>query len=1065
MKKKSLTLVVSLLFCLLSSPHILMAQSGLINIEKKNERIGLLLESIEKQTAYCFVYQEKEVDVNKKITVDIKNADLKSALGTIFSDTDITYKIENNTIALYRKSKSGTGPKKESTDQKRSGKVTDSNGEPLVGAGVFIKGTTDGTVTDIDGRWSIDDLPDSSILVVSYLGFVEQEVTVGKRTNINVLLQKDRTNLDEIVVIGYGTLEKRAVTSSITSISPKDMLAGVGGSTIATVLKGKISGMTINDSSSPNSSSDFQLRGVSSINAGTSPLVVIDGIPGGDIRSLNQEDIQSIDVLKDASAGAIYGTRAGVGVILVTTKKAQEGPVHISYTGELSTEQVTNRPRVLDRDAFLRFGRGNDYGASTDWYGELLNEGAVSHRHVVNVSGGSHKARVYTTFMAQNQKGIALGDNRKDYSGRINANFNLLDDLLEVGVHAEYREAHRDQRASKSYFDMAMRMNPTEPVKDPDSSSGWNVLTGSNDYYNPVAEIMLKQVDNIDKWISADGVIKLNLPLGFSLSATMGWEHRQYQSTHYTSAMHRQSLNGNYSGRASHGFSKDVNVSLEPVLNFSRKFEDAHKVDAVLGYSYWESNSENFDMSNANFPVDGVGAWNMGTGTWLSDGKGSMWSYKYPRNRLISFFGRANYNYKDRYIVTASVRHEGSSKFGKNHRWGTFWAVSGGWSISNEDFMKDVDWIDDLKIRIGYGVTGNNNFNPTAAVSMYESNSMWPHNGKWIISYGPANNVNNDLHWEQKSELNIGIDWSFFKARFFGKFDYYWRNVSGMLYNISVPNPPAIYEKTMMNFGNLNNQGWEFELGGVPVQVKDFQWSTTIRFSHSMTRITSLSGNNTYQDRVEFPAPGSNGSAGRIEEGTRIGSYYIWKHAGFTEDGKWLLYDKDDNIISCEKKTYEDKRYIGNAIPAVMISWDHTFTWKDLSLGINMHSWLDYDVFNTINMYYGLSNGGSPNVLRDAYIDNRHIKDRKQLCDYWLEDGSFFKIDAISIGYNLNMKKWQNIIDKIGFYFTIHNVATFTNYSGIDPEVNVNGLDPGYEWFDNIYPATRRYTFGLKFQF
>lgn len=1065
MKRKTRLLPALLLLFSLAPHRILTAQNVPITLEKKDAKVENLLEAIEKQSNYYFVYKEQDVDLSRKVSVHLENADIRTVLESIFAGTAVSYKIEQDTIVLFGRRVSGPDREKVPSSRTRTGRVVDSNGEPLIGAGVMVKGDVKGAVTDIEGRWSIEEVPDSSVLLVSCLGFMNQEIKAGTRTRFDVILREDTTLLDEIVVIGYGTLEKKAVTSSITSISAKDMMAGLGGSTIATALKGKISGMTINASSSPNSSADFQLRGVASINAGTAPLVVIDGMPGGDLRSLNQEDIQSIDILKDASAGAIYGTRAGAGVILVTTKKAQEGPVHLSYTGELSAEQVTNRPRVLDRDAFLRFGRGSDHGATTDWYGALLNEGAVSQRHVVNISGGSHKARVYTSFMTQDYKGIALGDNRKDYSGRINANFSLLEDMLEVGVHTEYREAHRDQRASKSYFDMAMRMNPTEPVKDPKSSSGWNVLTGSNDYYNPVAEIMLRQVDNIDKWISADGVVRLNLPSGFSLSATMGWEHRQYQSTHYTSALHRQSLNGNYAGRGSHGFSKDVNVSLEPVLDFSRKFGGAHKIDAVIGYSFWEGNSENFDMSNANFPVDGVGAWDMGTGTWLSDGKGHMWSYKYPRNRLISFFGRANYNYRDRYMVTASVRHEGSSKFGKNHRWGTFWAVSGGWRISNEDFMKDADRVDDLKIRVGYGVTGNNNFSPTAAVPMFSANSMWPHDGRWIISYGPANNSNNDLHWEQKSELNAGLDWSFFKARLFGKFDFFRRNVSGMLYSISVPNPPAIYEKTMMNFGNLNNLGWEFELGGVPVRAGDFQWNTTARFSRSSTRITSLSGDNTYQDRVGFPSPGSNGSAGRIEEGTRIGSYYIWKHAGFTDDGKWLLYDKEDNVISCEKKTYEDKRYIGNAIPAIMISWDHTFTWRGLSLGVNMHSWLDYDVFNTINMYYGLANGGSPNVLRDAYIDNRKITDRKQLCDYWLEDGSFFKIDAVSLAYELNVKKWQKIIDKAACYFTVHNVATFTNYSGIDPEVNVNGLDPGYEWFDDIYPATRRYTFGLKFRF
>lgn len=388
--------------------------------------------------------------------------------------------------------------------------------------------------------------------------------------------------------------------------------------------------------------------------------------------------------------------------------------------------------------------------------------------------------------MAQDQKGIAIGDNRKDYSGRINANFNLLNDLLEIGLHTEYREAHRDQRSSSSCFDMALKMNPTEHVYDSTSETGYNVLVGGSEYYNPLAEVMLKQTDNVDKWLKADATVKLNLPAGFSAQATLGWEDRQYQQTHYVSALHRTSLNGSYKGKGFHGYSKTVNVSFEPTINFMRVFADDHTVSAVAGYSYWENNSENFDMSNYDFPVDGVGAWDMGTGSWLSDGKAAMSSHKYPRERLISFFGRANYSYKDRYMVTGSVRHEGSSKFGKNHRWGTFWAVSGGWRISNEAFLHDVSFLDDLKVRVGYGVTGNNNFSAGASTAMYSSNSMWPYNGTWITSYGPARNVNNDLHWEKKAELNIGLDYAFLNNRLFGKFDIYKRrSFQECLYNIS----------------------------------------------------------------------------------------------------------------------------------------------------------------------------------------------------------------------------------------------------------------------------------------
>lgn len=946
-----------------------------------------------------------------------------------------------------------------------SGTVADPEGQPLVGATVVVVGGGGKyyALTDAEGRWSIAKAAPARVSI-SYLGYVDKEVNIESEAPVSVTLQEDRNQIDDVVVVGYGTMEKKAVTSSITSISTKDILVGQGGSTIATVLKGKISGMTINETSSPNTASTLQLRGVTSINASTSPLVVVDGVPGADLRAINFEDVLSIDILKDASAGAIYGTRAAAGVILITTKKANEGALKLSYTAELSTEQVSRRPQLLTADEFLHFGLGNDLGSNNDWYDALLNEGALSSNHVVNLSGGSHSARIYSTFIASDQKGIALGDNRKDYSGRINGTFNLLDDMLEINVHSEYREAHRDQRSSTSNFAAAMKMNPSEPIYDPEDPSGYNVIIGGDYYFNPVADVNLKQRDKVDKWILADANVKLKLPLGFSAQATVGWQDRQMQATYYTSAYHRSSVENGRNGEGYHEFSKTIDLSFEPTINFDRVFNGSHAVNAVVGYSFFEQNSENFHMTNYDFPVDGTGAWDMGAGQWLNEGQAEMDSYKYPRTRLIAFFGRLNYSYKSRYMVTTSFRHEGSSKFGKDHRWGNFWAVSGGWRISSEPWMKNLRWLDDLKFRVGYGVTGNNGFDAGQTAFRYASGSYWPMNGEWIMSYGPANNVNYDLHWEEKSELNFGVDYAMLGNRLYGKFDYYRRWVDGMIYNITVTTPPALYDKTVMNYGNLENWGWEFEIGGVPVRTKDFEWSTSLRVSRNESEITSLWGNHTYQDRVSFPAPGAPGSGGRLEAGTRIGSYYLWKYAGLTEDGKWLIYDKNDNVILADNKTYDDKRYVGDAIPAVILSWDHMFRYKNLSLGVNLRSWIDFDVFNTIDMYYGLSTVSGQNVLRSAFIENRHIKQEKLLCDYWLEDGTFLKIDAISLGYTLDMKKWQRFIDKIDFYFTIRNVACLTGYSGLNPEVNITGLDPGYEWFD-LYPETRRYTLGVKLTF
>lgn len=1038
---------------------LLHAQDVKVSIHMTKVKMEAVMNEIEHQTKYLFGNRD-DVDLNHIVTVNVTNAPLKKALDAMVAGSNVTYSINGYNIVL---SNTASQQQSASGTLKMSGKVVDSNGEPVIGAAVYIPGTMVGVSTDRDGNYSLSFKSGHKTVTVSCIGYVTKEV-LARNGTVNIVLDTDVNMLEDAVVIGYGTLEKKLVTSSITSISSEDIISGQGGSTIATALKGKISGMSIDETSSPNSSATFQLRGVASINAAASPLVVIDGVPGADIRAVNFEDVLSIDVLKDASAGAIYGTRAAAGVILITTKKPEEGPIKMTYNGEFSTEQVSNRPLMLEAKDFVRFGIGTDYGYDTDWYDALLNEWALSQKHTVTIQGGGKVARLYTTFIASNQKGISIGDNRKDYSGRINGTFNLFDEKLQINIHSEYREAHRDQRASSSYFGAAMNMNPTMSIYDETSDSGYNILIGGGNYLlNPVAEIELKQADKIDKWILADVAAKLILPYGFSINTTAGWQDRQAQWTNYTSALHRAAIEGGYNGSGYHAFSKTIDLTLEPTINFDRHFGD-HTINAVAGYSFFEQNGENFSMTNSDFAVDGLGPWDMGAGKYLQKGDASMSSHKYPRTRLIAFFGRVNYNYMSKYILSASLRHEGSSKFGRDHRWGNFWAVSGGWRISSESWMKDFSWLDDLKLRAGYGVTGNNGFDAGLTSFQYSSGTYWPMNGTWIMSYGPANNVNYDLHWEEKSELNIGVDYAFLQNRLFGKFDWYHRWVNGMIYNITVNVPPALNTSTVMNYGDLENWGWEFEVGGSPVRKQDFEWTTTMRFSHNKSKITSLWGNHTYQDRMSFPAPGTPGSAGRIEDGTTIGSYYLWKYAGLNEEGKWLIYNKDNDIILADNKTYDDKRYIGNAIPKLMISWDNNFRYKNLTLGVTMRSWLKYDVFNMTNMYYGINTGSGRNVLREALIDNRFIKQEKLLCDYWLEDGSFLKIDVVSLAYTLHMKKWQKYIDTIDIYATVRNAYCFTNYSGLNPEVDVTGLDPGYEPF-NQYPETRRYALGLRINF
>ena len=945
--------------------------------------------------------------------------------------------------------------------------VSDNSGE-LIGANVLVKGTTLGNVTDLNGCVVLKDVPSDAVLEISYIGYKTQEVPVKDQSLIKVTLLEDSKTLEEVVVVGYGTMEKKQVTSAVTSLSADDMLQGVGGADITTALQGKISGLLLQNNGSVNGGTTIQLRGMTSINAGRSPLVVIDGFPGGDIRSINQDDIKSIDVLKDASAGAIYGTRAASGVILITTKSGSNtnGKARLTYSTEFSKKQDWGKPRMLTADEYREHQVGIDYGDDVDWWEELIDDNNFSQKHNLSIDLGTENARMYASFFYQKNEGIAIDDSRQDYGGRINANFKLFDGWLEVRPNVDYRQAWRNNNWPN--FQQALRNNPTRSPYDPESETGFNVWTGENLDYNVLANAQLYDYEGLDKWFKPEVSLKLNIKAipGLSFTQTLGYENRQWELHQFRSRYHLDEINNNRNGWAKLEFSKTENLTSEGYATYIKEFEGGHSLNAVAGYSYFECNGENFYAENYNFDVEGIRFWDIGKGSYLSDGKAGMGSGKNITERLFALYARANYSYNDKYMVTATIRHEGSSKFAAKNRWGNFWALSGGWRISNEAFMKNVDWVNDLKLRFGYGVTGNNDFNSSYMANVLGSDTWWMlPNGSWANSYGKTQNVNENLGWEEKKEWNIGVDFSFFNNRFYGKFDYYRRKIDNMIYEVKVPQPPYIQGTQWQNIGAMESKGWELELGGDIIRRKDFVWTSKVNLAHNTGKILTLWGNNTYYNGNSFPVPGMPGDAARMEEGSTIGSFYLWKFAGFDEDGNFLLYNKDGEVIPAAQKTEADKRYMGNYIPKVMLGWNNSFMYKNFDLNINMRSWIKFDVYNMINMYFGIQGIDECNVLKDAYGKFNHIRGEKQICDYYLEDGTFLKIDAISLGYSLSLKNYCKWVDRFRIYATVGNVCMFTKYSGVNPEVDIAGWDKGTERFDGLYPLVRTYTLGLQLTF
>lgn len=947
-----------------------------------------------------------------------------------------------------------------------NGSVTDDTGMSVIGATVMVENNSGiGTITDIDGNYTLNNVPSDASLQFSYVGMVTQIIPVDGRSTIDVVMASDSELLDELVVVGYGTMQKRQVTSSITSISASDLPKGVGGASIANALQGKVAGLVMSGNASPNSGNTFQLRGMASINTSRSPLIVIDGMPGGDIRTLSAEEIQSIDVLKDASAGAIYGTRATGGVILVTTKKASSGKLQASYTGELLFKNSFGKPDLLNAKDYIETYEGakNDEGHETDWWDEALRDNPTSHRHIVTLQGGQETARIFASLIYDENKGVLRGDDRQDYAGRINTDFKLLDGWLDISSHLSYRQAKRNQ--SSPSVEGVMRANPTQAVRDPNSQTGWNIwTTGDNTEMNNIGEAALITNEGMDKWFRPDVSLKLNiLPVeGLSYQQTFAYENRQWERHYYRSMFSREELRAGRKGWAEMNFSKTELFNTDGYVSYIHDF-GPHSVNTVAGYSFFERNGEGFSASNGNFTNDRVMFWNLGEGTRLTEGLASMGSSKDITERLMAYFIRANYSYNDTYMATASARREGSSKFAVNNRWGNFWSLSGGWRLSNEEFLKDVNWINDLKLRVAYGVTGNEGFSANYAARMYGSDTRWlMPTGNWAMSYGATTNLNEDLGWEEKHEWNVGVDFSVLDNRLYGKFDLYRRNIEGLIYSVEVPQPPNTESSMYKNIGTMNNRGWELELGADIVRGRDLSYNTSLNLTHNRTFIGSLWGDQTYinggyiNNWVEY--------AHRIEENVEVGSYFMYRYAG-VEDGRLQIYDKDDNIIFSDDGTVDDRVYQKNFTPTIMAGWTHNLGFKNWDFNMTLTSWIDFDIYNAIELEYGLRNVTQGNMLYDAIDKNGHITGRPSPSDYFLYDGTFLKIQNLSLGYTLPMRNHTDLLNSIRFYFTGDNVYTFTNYPGLNPEVDITGWDAGIERKGSIYPQTRTFTFGLQLNF
>lgn len=965
-----------------------------------------------------------------------------------------------------------------------TGTVTDKSGEPLIGVNVFEAGTTNGCITDIEGKYSLN-VERGRTLIFSFIGYTKQEVKVTQRI-MNVTMSEDNELLDEVVVIGYGSMTRKDVTSSITTVKADELNKGVF-SDAASMLQGKVAGLTVTTSGDPNGTPSITLRGASSLRSGAmSPYYVIDGIPGVDISMVSPDDIESIDVLRDATATAIYGSKAANGVIIVTTKKGKNNQerVNVSYSGYVAFDNALKTLDMASADDIRGYVKQNninymyDGGNSTDWQDEVMQT-ALSHNHNLSINGGGQKTTYMASVNITKREGVVTGSKMDRANFRSLVSTKVLKDRLELsaGVNSMFGKhvgvPMGDEGAS--VLDAMNYFNPTLPIRQTDGN--WSHGEGSSNY-NPLS--MIYEDKSQTEWKRNQILAKATLNIIDGLTWNANYSYDNHQRTYSAYHSHNTQINdkdGNVTpsmnGVAQRSTYFGHNQTFETYVNFDKTFNDVHKLGLMAGYS-WEENTSNdgFGVSVHNFLNDDLG-WNNLTYAGMIDGPQKVESGTIETIRNISFYGRVNYSYAGRYMFQATMRRDGSSVFGKDNRWGTFPSVSVAWNVTEENFMKNQNVLDVLKLRAGYGVSGNAmGFGAYSAVATYGSTGQYD-NG--YVMLGATKLANPDLKWESTGMFNVGIDYGFLKGRLSGSIEYYVKKTKDLIWDYPVSSYLYPYGTIAANVGKITNKGIEVSITAIPVQTKNFTWNTTLNISHNKNTVDKLSNEQYKTSTFSQGDPmvagvSANGWTQRVMEGQPLGTFYTYEWAGVDNEGVSIYYTRDANGNrdggTTRDPEYKDRAITGCAQPKLNLGWNNSFTYKNFNLTAFFTGVFGNDVYNGLRAHYTAPDffAGGKNVMKE-FIYERNPKDTGSNIpsDRFIEDGTYIRLQTLSLGYTFkNFNGWLN---NLQLYVTMNNVFTITGYKGLDPEVNLGGIDPGVDYRWKTYPHTRTTMIGAKINF
>lgn len=1071
---------------------------GQVILEKRldfniqNSDLNSALKQLEKESNVKFVYRKSLVENEEGISINVKQTKLKEILVWLLKSRGISFEIISEQIVLTKfekKESIATIPLKEEDKvvtelpvKAITGKVTDENDMPIPGVNIVIKGTTIGTQTDANGKYSLNAPDDNAILVFSFIGYTQQEINVSGRSIINVLLKAEPNSLNEVVVIGYGSQKRGDVTSSVATVKAENFVKGPV-LDAGQLLQGKVAGLTVGaPSGNPTDGTQILLRGNTTLlGANSNPLVIIDGIPG-DLKTVAPEDIESIDVLKDGSSAAIYGVRGSNGVIIITTKRAKgTNTTNIDYSGYATTQMISRKLDMLTAQDYrdqIKAGTREaewDEGANTDWLEEATRT-PLTQVHNLTIRGGNSTTNYLASANYRSLEGVFKKSDNETFTGRIDVNHSMWDNKLKIniGILNQTNSYTRNNNGSNSFNGWIYRQtvirNPTEPVYN--EAGNFYEQTGNFDYENPLSLLHESSGKSENVNSRMNGTITYRPINDLRFSALFSYSRFNGTNGYAESKKHISNIKNGLNGFASVNSNLSVDRLTEWTVEYAKTLKD-HSFTLLGGYGYQENVRTESYADNQDFPTDIFDWNNLGLGEGIKNKKATITSGKSETN-LISFFGRLNYSFKEKYLLMASLRHEGASQlYGANSPWGNFWAVSGGWRIHKENFLKDTELFDDLKLRAGYGITGNPPSRGFLSQPLINYTDYVYANGKWTRILVPATNANPFIRWEEKHETNIGVDFSMLKGRIGGTIDVYNRRISGLLYEYSVPSPPNLYDRTQANVGKMENRGIEVMLNFMPLKSKTFKWNTSVNFSTNTNKLISLS-NELYQTTTPYFTTGFAGIpiqtfTNIVTIGKGIGDFYGYKVIDIDDDGKWIYEGRNGEPVKYDDlaHSFEDKKVIGNGLPKYYAGWNNSFSYKNFDLNVTMRGAFGYQIINSQRMYMENPAVQNYNILKSAYdpvFGKTPLKvNALEFNSYYVEDGDFWKIDNITFGYNFNNIN-KGYLKGARVYISTLNTFTFTKYKGLDPEVNRIGLDPGLDSRDK-YPTTRSFTLGINMNF